>query len=159
MAHAPKKFVIKPASGMNSDINVTPLIDVVLVLLIIFMVLTPLLEKDIPVRVPDTEKVETTDEVPKDQLMVRVLKNGEIKFNTGQSESTVERAALQGKLKEYLDLRRRAEDKVVFVMAEDGANYGTVVGVLDLTRQAGAQVLGMMTKAPDEAEGGQPAPQ
>jgi len=158
MAHSLKKFVIKPAASLNSDINVTPLVDVVLVLLIIFMVVTPLLEKDIAVRVPDTEKVETTDDVPKDQLMVRVLKTGEIKLNTGQAEMQVERDALVGKLKEYIDLRRRVEDKVVFVVAEDGANYGTVVSVLDLSKQAGAEVLGMMTKPPEEEGQGQPAP-
>ena len=58
MSSRAKKFVVRPSAAMNSDINVTPLVDVVLVLLIIFMVVTPLLEKDIAVRVPDTEKVD-----------------------------------------------------------------------------------------------------
>ncbi|AKT41030.1 ExbD/TolR family protein [Chondromyces crocatus] len=160
MSSRTKKFVIRPASGMNSDINVTPLVDVVLVLLIIFMVVTPLPEKDIAVRVPDTEKVETTDEVPKDQLLVRVMADGKLNLNTGEAEAPVAREDLVNKLREQLDRRRRPEEKVVFVVAEDGANYGGVVGVLDQAKEAGATVLGMMTEVPDEApaNGGEPAP-
>src|SRR5690242_21176130 len=81
-----KSFAIKPVAGMNSEINVTPLVDVVLVLLIIFMVVTPLLEKDIAVSVPNTEKVETTDEVPPDQLVVKLLSNGDVTINGDKIE-------------------------------------------------------------------------
>ncbi|EYF03710.1 biopolymer transporter ExbD [Chondromyces apiculatus] len=160
MSSRTKKFVIRPSSVMNSDINVTPLVDVVLVLLIIFMVVTPLLEKDIAVRVPDTEKVETTQEVPKDQLLVRVLTDGNLRLNTGEAEFPVTREDLVAKLKEQLDRRRREEDKVVFVVAEDGANYGGVVSILDVSKGAGASVLGMMTEAPEEdsKDGAAPAP-
>jgi len=58
MAHKHKPIHIREPVQANSDINVTPLVDVVLVLLIVFMVVTPLLEKDIAVRVPSSEKVE-----------------------------------------------------------------------------------------------------
>jgi len=56
--------VIKPQSAPNGEINVTPLVDVVLVLLIIFMVVTPLLEKDLAVQLPSTEKVEEVKDIP-----------------------------------------------------------------------------------------------
>ena len=68
-------------SKVMADINVTPLVDVVLVLLIIFMVVTPLLEKDIGVRVPATEQVEEKQEVPPDQLVVRVEADGTLTIN------------------------------------------------------------------------------
>ena len=69
-----RKLAVQPAGRVNSDINITPLVDVVLVLLIIFMVVTPLLEKDIGVRVPATEQVEERTEVPPDQLVVQGLR-------------------------------------------------------------------------------------
>src|SRR3954469_3713214 len=86
MARGRKKFRIKPASTPNSEINVTPLVDVVLVLLIIFMVVTPLLEKDISVSVPNTEKVEQVVDVPPDQLVVKLLASGDITVNGDKIE-------------------------------------------------------------------------
>ena len=76
-----RKLAVKPAAPPNSDINITPLVDVVLVLLIIFMVVTPLLEKDIGVRVPATEQVEEKAEVPPDQLVVHIDSAGELSIN------------------------------------------------------------------------------
>src|SRR5947207_800891 len=70
------------SKGVKNDINITPLVDVVLVLLIIFMVVTPLLEKDIPVRTPDSEKVEDVTSVPQDQIVVYVNREGEMRINT-----------------------------------------------------------------------------
>src|SRR3954469_828854 len=73
---------VKAATRPNSDINVTPLVDVVLVLLIIFMVVTPLLEKDIEVAVPQTEEVDTPDEMPVDQLVVALDAAGQLSINS-----------------------------------------------------------------------------
>jgi biopolymer transport protein TolR len=125
----------------SSDINVTPLVDVVLVLLIIFMVVTPLLEKDIGVRVPATEQVETADQLPPDQLVVHLTPEGELQIN-GRA---VDEAAYVDRLREILD--RRLE-KTVFVTAEDDANYGRFVRALDGAKQAGARTLGVATEAP-----------
>ena len=61
--------VVKP-TGPKNEINVTPLVDVVLVLLIIFMVITPLLTKELTVKVPDTEQSAPDEEPPADQLLV-----------------------------------------------------------------------------------------
>jgi biopolymer transport protein TolR len=150
-AHAKKKFLVRPAAPMNSDINVTPLVDVVLVLLIIFMVVTPLLEKDIGVRVPATEQVKEDTPPPPDQLVVRVTAQGDTQIN----DEKVDSADLVGKLKAILDRQRKPEDKIVFIVADDGASYGTVVHVLDSAKVAGAETLGMMTELPDVAP---PAP-
>ena len=139
--HGNRKFVVRPATAVNSEINVTPLVDVVLVLLIILMVVTPLLEKDIGVRVPQTEEVTEVVEVPPDQLVVRLNAAGELMINWDK----IQASELVDKLKVVLEKRRKAEDKIVFVIAEDGANYGGVVSILDSAKQAGATVLGMMT--------------
>ena len=76
-----RKFSVKAAQPPNSEINVTPLVDVVLVLLIIFMVVTPLLEKDIEVRVPDSDDIEEISDVPPDQLVVSLDADGNMKIN------------------------------------------------------------------------------
>jgi biopolymer transport protein ExbD len=150
MAHRKyKKFSVAPANRPNSEINVTPLVDVVLVLLIIFMVVTPLLEKDIEVRVPSTEQVEEMSEVPPDQLVVGITAEGQLTINTEQIADTdyIER------LKRVL-AAKAAGDKLVFFMADDKTNYGKLITALDGAKQAGAETLGMMTEIPEAA----PAP-
>ena len=140
----PKTIALKPPARLSGDINVTPLIDVVLVLLIIFMVITPLLEKDILVQVPKTEKVEEPQLVPPDQLVVRVTPSGDLLLNG----TKVEAAAYLDTLKARLD-RRPENDRVVFVMADDDANYGAMVRALDGAKNAGAKTLGVATDDPD----------
>jgi biopolymer transport protein ExbD len=149
-----RRLSVRPATPPNSEINVTPLVDVVLVMLIIFMVVTPLLEKDITVRVPTTEKVEQVAEVPPDQLVVRLDLAGDISINNDKVPAA-----------EYID-RLRAQlapkaqpDKIVFVVAEDGVNYGKLVTVLDGAKQAGAATLGMATELPDPGPAAPPPPE
>jgi biopolymer transport protein TolR len=144
--HKVKQLFVKPVSHTNGDINVTPLVDVVLVLLIIFMVVTPLLEKDIPVRTPDSEKVEDVTNVPPDQIVVYVNRTGEMRINSDH----VGDEELVGRLKALLDPKATV-DRVVFIVAEDGCNYGKFVHVLDGARTAGAEVLGFATDKPDPA--------
>ncbi len=144
-AHSHKPVVIKPAAKLSSDINVTPLVDVVLVLLIIFMVVTPLLEKDINVRVPSTEKVDQVDEVPQDQLVVRINAKGELRLN----DELLMRDQYVDTLRKKLESRAPV-DRVVFVVPDDGANYGTVVSALDGAKEAGAETLGMSTDDPEK---------
>jgi len=136
-----KKLSVAPATGPNTEINVTPLVDVVLVLLIIFMVVTPLLEKDIVVSVPSTDKVEQVDEVPPDQLVVKLLASGDVTLNGNKVEET----DYVGQLEAILKKKPNPRDRVVFILAEDGANYGRMVHLLDGARQAGADTLGLMT--------------
>jgi biopolymer transport protein TolR len=140
-----RKLAVRPAGTPASDINVTPLVDVVLVLLIIFMVVTPLLEKDIAVRVPATEQVEQAKDVPPDQLVVRLDAKGELTINAEKVEPPQYVERLRG----VLDARAPG-DRLVFVIADDAANYGTLVGLLDGAKQAGAETLGIMTQIPDK---------
>jgi biopolymer transport protein TolR len=144
--HKHRQLFVKPSSAANGDINVTPLVDVVLVLLIIFMVVTPLLEKDIPVRTPDSEKVEDVQSVPQDQIVVYVNREGLMRINTER----VGEGEYVGRLKGLLE-PKASPDRIVFIVAEDGCNYGKFVRVLDGAREAGAETLGFATDRPDPA--------
>jgi biopolymer transport protein ExbD len=149
-----RRLTVKPANRPNSDINITPLVDVVLVLLIIFMVVTPLLEKDIGVRVPATEQVEERAEVPPDQLVVHIDAAGELSINNEK----VPRAEYIDRLHTILE-RKAASDKLVFMVADEAANYGGLLTVIDGAKQAGAEVIGMATQLPADLPAGQPAGQ
>ena len=142
MGHGPRKFR-NAGSGQkpNADINVTPLVDIVLVMLIIFMVVTPLIEKDIEVKVPDTEKTEGIAEVPPDQIVVGLTPAGEISINMEKIPDT----DYVAKLKRILNAKHKG-DRLVFFMPDTKTNYAKVVYALDGARLAGAETLGMMTE-------------
>ncbi len=133
-----------------TDINVTPLIDVVLVLLIIFMVLTPLAEKQMYMRVPEYEPPNTQvippESVPPDQIILTALKNGRVLLN--KTEMTVPEA--MEKLKPVYEGHL---SKVLFFNAQDGTRYEFAVTVLDEAHKAGVNTIGMMTDPPLVVEG------
>src|SRR5258708_34710358 len=111
-----KGMTRRSSKGIKNEINVTPLVDVVLVLLIIFMVVTPLLEKNIGVRTPTTEKVEEVQEIPPDQVGVYLDSKGGLRIN-----STVLRPAeFVGKMK---DMRAVRADKTVCVVGYAKPTY------------------------------------
>jgi biopolymer transport protein TolR len=126
-------------SGPKSDINVTPLIDVVLVLLIIFMVLTPSMLKNIPMMVPDKAEDNAPDMPTDSAIMVEYSAKRELTVNS----EAVAVEALANKLQERLKQRRQ---KVVFFKAEDKAPYGEVVHLLDIARGSGAETLAIVTE-------------
>ncbi len=136
-----RKLTVKPVGRPSADINITPLVDVVLVLLIIFMVVTPLLEKDIDVRVPATEQVEQRTEVPPDQLVVHIDAAGDLAIN----DQKVSRDEYQGRLRAILETKP-PKDRLVFMVADEGANYGRLLAVIDGAKQAGAETIGMATE-------------
>jgi biopolymer transport protein ExbD/biopolymer transport protein TolR len=142
MTRPPRKLaLVRPVSRPQSAINVTPLVDVVLVLLIIFMVVMPLAEKDLAVRIPANEQVQTLDEVPTDQLVVRVEGSGRFRIN---GEITADDAYVEALAKK---LQPRAEpDRVVFVSPEDEAPYPRLVRAFEGARRAGATALGMVAE-------------
>lgn len=126
--------------GVRSDINITPLVDVVLVLLIIFMVMTPLMLKQLAVKVPQKDLEVTPSVVPVEQVVVRMDKEGRLDIN----HEPVRREELAEKVRTILATRR---EKVVFFDIDDEANYGAAVQVMDLCRGAGAKVIGIMTRS------------
>jgi biopolymer transport protein ExbD len=128
----------------TSDINVTPLIDVVLVLLIIFMVLTPLAEKQKYTRVPEYQpeaQPVPPDSVPPDQTVLTALANGMVALN--KQPMTLEQAA--EKLEPNYDGR---PSKVLFFNAEDKVKYDLAMKVLDAAHGAGVNTIGLMTDPP-----------
>lgn len=128
-------------AGVRGDINVTPLVDVCLVLLIIFMVVTPLLEKELQVRVPELETEPTPPEdVPQDTVVVQ-MQNGRLYVN----QVELAKEALYDRVKQLNDNRK---DKIVFFDAEDVAMYGDAVWVLDTLKKAGTETIGMMLPEP-----------
>jgi biopolymer transport protein TolR len=120
----------------KSDINITPLVDVVLVLLIIFMVITPLLQMGYDVKVPPKATVDTPPP-SMDQLIVSVTAQNRIYLN----KEPLDKQALALRLSEILKNRR---DKTVFLSADDAATYGEVALVMDTVRTAGANNIGIV---------------
>jgi biopolymer transport protein ExbD/biopolymer transport protein TolR len=125
---------------VNSDINVTPMVDVMLVLLIIFMVVTPMLQHGVsvdmaqvnnPTQMPDADK--------EDALLVAVMRDGRVFFGTDPIAS----ADLTQKIKDRLTGK---QDKRVFVKADARAKFGSVVEVVDNVRAAGVDQLGLLTE-------------
>src|SRR4051812_44890030 len=118
--------------SVRSDINITPLVDVVLVLLIIFMVMTPILLKQLDVKVP--EKATDVDVQPPmgpSPLVLKIKQDGSIQLNS----EPITRDALSDRLRDVLAPRR---EKLVFFDVDDDANYGLVVEVMDTARGSGA---------------------
>jgi biopolymer transport protein ExbD len=123
----------------RADINITPLVDVVLVLLIIFMVMTPIMLKQLDVQVP--EKVET-EIVPQtsDQVVLSISEAGAIQIN----QELVDREKLDQKVHELFDQR---QEKTLFFDVDENANYGFTVEVMGACKAAGVKVLGITTKS------------
>ncbi len=135
------RFAVRPQGKPNSDINVTPLVDVVLVLLIIFMVVTPLLDKMLRVRVPDAEQTEQYDQPPAPQIVVTVDPDGNIAINNDKvaDDEYVKRLS-------RAVAARASGDRLVFFSADDKALYPRLVLALDGARQAGAEIMTMTTE-------------
>jgi biopolymer transport protein TolR len=124
---------------VNSDINVTPMVDVMLVLLIIFMVITPMLQKGVSV---DLAKVNNPEQMPdadkEDALIVAVMRDGKVYFGNDK----INPDELTGRIKDRIANRT---DKRVYVRADARAKYGSVVEVVDNVRAAGVDDLGLLT--------------
>ena len=138
--------------GAMAEMNVVPLIDILLVLLIIFMVITPMLQNGVsvdlaqvnnPERMPDAEK--------EDAMVVSVMRDGTVYFRSDK----IPVDQLTQKVKDRLASQ---QDKRVYVKADARAKFGAVVAVVDNVRSAGVDQLGLLTDQKKTGHGAPPPP-
>jgi biopolymer transport protein TolR len=124
-----------------SQINVTPLVDVMLVLLVIFMVTAPIIQQGVQVNLPQAKAgaIPGTEEL----LVVSIAKNGRIYLN----DNPVTSVELGEKLRAIRKLQR---DKQVYLRADQDVRYGVVMKTIAEIKQAGIERLGMVTRPPSE---------
>ncbi len=124
-----------------SEINVTPFVDVMLVLLIIFMVTAPMMQSGIGINLPQAE----TESTPAEEgLTLTITKDKYIHIEN----SVINQFLLEQKLKEYFFNK---EKKIVFIRADESLPYGYVIRILDITKKAGVEIVGLVT-SPIEPE-------
>ncbi|MFM7232748.1 MAG: biopolymer transporter ExbD [bacterium] len=124
--------------GLMAEINVTPLVDVVLVLLIIFMVTAPFLQGGLEVDLP---KVATSGMDVREGLVVSVRRGGTLAVG--------ERTVPDGQFEDAL-ARARAKDRPVYLKADQSVPYGEIVGIIARLRRAGVTQLGLVTQPPEK---------
>jgi biopolymer transport protein TolR len=125
--------------GLENEPNVTPMIDVLLVLLIIFMAALPTMRKAIDVQLPDPNPSVQPANSKSDQIVLSVNPNGEYLINTEKQT----RAALPARLKAIYDGR---PDKIIFVKGDPTVKYATIIDAMDVARGAGILVIGVPPK-------------
>ena len=128
------------AAGTHlSEINVTPLVDVMLVLLVIFMVTAPMMQSGIGIDLPQAE----TDTKPAEEgLTLTVTKDGYVHIG----DSTININLLERRLTEYFINKPK---KVVYLQADKDLPYGVVVRIMDITKKAGIELIGIITEPID----------
>lgn len=133
----------------NSEINVTPMVDIMLVLLIIFMVVTPLLQHGVTVNLPkDLNNPEEDQRIIKDNsIVISIPADGH--YYLGKDEVTKER--LKERVEKMLELIKKEEDKVVYIKSGVGVSYGDVVTVINEVRALGVDKIGLVA---DKKKGG-----
>jgi biopolymer transport protein ExbD len=124
--------------SMNSEINVTPLVDVCLVLLIIFMVVTPMLQKGVPVNIPVTEEPEKTPDTDK-QLQISVKSDGTVYLGS----TVVRKEQVQSELE---TIHQRTPDREIAVKGDKQVKYGAVLDVLKACREVGFNNVGLIAQ-------------
>jgi biopolymer transport protein TolR len=144
------------SGGFNSEINVTPMVDVMLVLLIIFMVITPLLQSGVSVALPkEMRNPEEDPAIIKESSMVVAI-TAENEFYIGKDK--IEITDLRDQIAQVME-NKRPEERIVYIKSDVNADYGSVVEVINTIRQAGIDQIGLVAdkKKGPGAEGGQPA--
>jgi len=126
------------SGSLTNEPNVTPMIDVLLVLLVIFMMIIPMSRKAIDTQLPDPTPQPVSNVVP-DQIVLEVLPDDKYAIN----KEPVEKAALLARLKTIYDPR---PEKVIFVKGDTMVKYNSVVWAMDQARGAGVKVIGVPPK-------------
>jgi biopolymer transport protein ExbD/biopolymer transport protein TolR len=132
----------------NSEINVTPMVDIMLVLLIIFMVITPMLQSGVSVALPKEMNNPEVDPaiIKESSVVVAITKDNE--YYIGKDK--IETVDLKDKITKQME-NKSAEERIVYVKSDVNANYGSVVEVINTVRQAGVDQIGLVA---DKKKGG-----
>ena len=137
--------------GVKSDINVTPLVDVMLVLLIIIMLIAPLLQQGISVTLPKAANSSDKPET-RGQTMIAISVDKHVYLNSKE----VEDKDKLGEVVKALLSDKAADEKIVLIKADQGVDYGSVMATMDQLRAAGVEDMGLVTEKPaGTAAGGQ----
>ncbi len=126
--------------GAMADINVTPMADIMIVLLIIFMVITPMLQKGVDVKLPQAGNTKERKDDPKN-VIVALKKDGTTFLNGVKVENPD--AELTGKIKEKLE---DVQDKVVYLKGDEGIAYSEVMRIMDLVRAGGVEEVALISE-------------
>jgi biopolymer transport protein ExbD/biopolymer transport protein TolR len=141
-------------SKVSSDINVTPMVDVMLVLLIIFMVITPMLQHGKDVDMAKVDNPTPMQDADKDDaLLLAVTRDGQVYLGNDR----IDLDAITQKIRDRLS--SKSDSKTVFVKADARAKYKYVVDVVDNVRAAGVDQLGLLTEQRKNTIAGPPAGQ
>ena len=144
---------IEAASGAKSDINITPLIDVMLVLLIIFMVVTPLAQRGLDIALPQTSTTQQqqAQNQPSNQVVLGMEESPSGPVITVNKSPVANLEELDQRLKDIFQTR---SDKTMFVRAAGKIPYGKVVEAMDVARGAGVERIGIISEKMIEQAGG-----
>ena len=127
------------AKGLQNEPNVTPMIDVLLVLLIIFMLVVPMSRKAIDLQLPDPNDQQTSATPPPDQIVLEVFPGDKYMIN----KQPVTKADL---LKKLTDVYKDRPEKIIFVKGDPKVKYADVIYAMDVARGAGVKVIGLSPK-------------
>ena len=152
------------SSGFTSDINVTPMVDIMLVLLIIFMVVTPFLQQGVSVALPRDMKNPDVDPaiIKESSVVVAITQDGQLYVGKQQ----IDKATLKSEIDKRMETKK-PEERIVYIRSDINTSYGTVVDTINTIREAGIDQIGLVADkkkgpgaegAPAGGEGQAPAP-
>ena len=141
--------------GLQSEINVTPMVDIMLVLLIIFMVITPLLQSGVSVVLPKDMKNPEEDKgiIKESSVVIAITRDNQYYIK----KEKVDPVDLKDRITKAME-SKKPEERIVYIRSDIGANYGSVVEVINTVRQAGIDQIGLVAEKKKGGGAAAPAP-